>query len=58
MDFVVGLSRTIQKIDSIWVIMDRLTESAHFLPIKIRYSLKKIDQILYKINCKVAWSSI
>jgi len=37
MDFVVGLPRTIQKFDSIWVIVDRLTKSAHFLPINIRY---------------------
>jgi len=39
MDFVFGLPRTIQKFDSIWVIVDRLTKSAHFLPINIRYSL-------------------
>ena len=38
MDFVVGLPRSIQKFDSIWIIVDRLTKSAHFLPINIRYS--------------------
>ena len=30
MDFVVGLPKTMGKYDSIWVIVDRLTKSAHF----------------------------
>ncbi|WVZ76961.1 hypothetical protein U9M48_024869 [Paspalum notatum var. saurae] len=34
MDFVVGLPRTQKGYDSIWVIIDRFTKSAHFLPIK------------------------
>jgi len=45
MDFVVGLPRTIQKFDSIWVIVDRLTNSAHFLPINIRYSMEKLTEL-------------
>ncbi|KAL2224635.1 UNVERIFIED_CONTAM: Transposon Ty3-G Gag-Pol polyprotein [Sesamum indicum] len=32
MDFVMGLPRTFRKHDAIWVIVDRLTKSAHFLP--------------------------
>ena len=48
MDFVVGLPRTIQKFDSIWVIVDRLTKSAHFLPINIRYSLEKLTELYIK----------
>ena len=34
MDFVTGLPRTQWKNDAIWVIVDRLTKSAHFLPIR------------------------
>jgi hypothetical protein len=34
MDFIVGLPRTTKGYDSIWVIVDRLTKIAHFLPVK------------------------
>ena len=37
MDFIVGLPTTKKGHDSIWVIADRLTKSAHFVPIKERY---------------------
>ncbi|KAL0431629.1 UNVERIFIED_CONTAM: Transposon Tf2-12 polyprotein [Sesamum radiatum] len=39
MDFVVGLPHTFRKHDAIWVIVDRLTKSAHFLPIRQRSSI-------------------
>ena len=42
MDFVVGLPRTPKGLDAIWVIVDRLTKSAHFIPIKIKYSLERL----------------
>ena len=48
MDFVVGLPRTSSKNDSIWVIVDRLTKSAHFLPIQITYSLDRLARIYIK----------
>ncbi|KAL0307156.1 UNVERIFIED_CONTAM: RNA-directed DNA polymerase [Sesamum radiatum] len=35
LDFVVGLPRTLIKHHAIWVIVDRLTKSAHFLPIRL-----------------------
>jgi hypothetical protein len=37
MDFVVGLPKTFKGYDSIWVIVDRLTKTSHFLPVKTYY---------------------
>jgi hypothetical protein len=37
MDFIVGLPKTAKGFDSIWVIIDRLTKTAHFLPVKVKY---------------------
>jgi hypothetical protein len=34
MDFIVGLPCTRDGYDSIWVVVDRLTKAAHFIPIK------------------------
>jgi hypothetical protein len=45
MDFVVGLPRTTSGYDAIWVIVDRLTKSAHFLPIKVKYAPEKLAEI-------------
>ena len=42
MDFVVGLPLKKRKHDSIWVVVDRLTKSAHFLPIRTDHSLDKL----------------
>jgi hypothetical protein len=45
MDFIVGLPRTQSGYDSIWVIVDRLTKVAHFIPIKIIYSGQKLAEL-------------
>ena len=45
MDFIIGLPNTSQKHDSIWVIIDRLTKTAHFLPVHTTYSIKKYAEI-------------
>jgi len=42
MDFVSGLPLTQKKHDAVWVIVDRLTKSAHFLPVRTDYSLEKL----------------
>nr|KYP33716.1 Transposon Ty3-G Gag-Pol polyprotein [Cajanus cajan] len=45
MDFVVGLPKTMKNLDAIWVIVDRLTKSAHFIPINIRYPLERLTKL-------------
>nr|GFC82047.1 putative reverse transcriptase domain-containing protein [Tanacetum cinerariifolium] len=44
MDFVTELPRTQRRHDAIWVVMDRLTKSAHFLPIRKDYSVSKLAE--------------
>jgi hypothetical protein len=52
MDFIVGLSRTQAGYDSIWVIVDRLTKVAHFIPVKTTYSDAKIAELyISRIVC-------
>ena len=53
MDFLVGLPRTQRQYDSIWVVVDRLTKSANFIPVKScdsmeDYSRIFIDDIVYR----------
>jgi hypothetical protein len=45
MDFVVGLPKAPSGQDAIWVIVDRLMKSAHFLPIKITDSMEKLAEL-------------
>ncbi|GKC55192.1 putative reverse transcriptase domain-containing protein, partial [Tanacetum coccineum] len=48
MDFVSGLLRTPSGYDTIWVIVDRLTKSAHFLPTKKIDTMEKLTQLYLK----------
>nr|GEW19637.1 reverse transcriptase domain-containing protein [Tanacetum cinerariifolium] len=53
MDYVSGLPRTPSGYDSIWVIVDRLTKSAHFLPMKNTDSIENLaQQYLKEIVCR------
>lgn len=45
MDFVSGLPLTPSKKDLVWVIVDRLTKSAHFIPIRTDFSLQKLAKL-------------
>ena len=45
MDFVARHPRTQKGHDSVWVGIDRLTKSAHFLPFKTTYSMDKLESI-------------
>ena len=53
MDFVVGLPLTGRKHDSVWVVVDRLTKSSHFLPVRTDYSLDKLAELYIK---EIVWS--
>nr|GEY79555.1 putative reverse transcriptase domain-containing protein [Tanacetum cinerariifolium] len=53
MDFVSGLPRTPSGYDMIWVIVNRLTKSAHFLPTKKIDTMEKLMQLyLNEIVCR------
>ncbi|GJR54475.1 putative nucleotidyltransferase, ribonuclease H [Tanacetum coccineum] len=45
MDFITKLPRTTKKHDAIWVIVDRLTKSAHFIPIREKMPVHKLAKI-------------
>ena len=45
MDFITKLPRTTAGHDSIWVIVDRLTKSAHFLPIREDFQVERLARI-------------
>ena len=45
MDFIVGLPRSRVGNDSIWVIVDRLTKSAHFVPVKTTHIADRLAKI-------------
>jgi hypothetical protein len=45
MDFIVGLPLTVRKYNSIWVIVDRLTKSTHFIPMNTNYNVQKYAKI-------------
>ena len=44
-DFVSGFPLTQKKHDSIWVIVDKLTKSAHFLPVQLDYSMDRLAKL-------------
>ena len=53
MDFVTGLPNTSRGCDVIWVIVDRLTKSAHFIPINISYPVSKLAEIYTNVIVKL-----
>ncbi|MDV3201146.1 MAG: hypothetical protein Q8877_03040, partial [Sweet potato little leaf phytoplasma] len=49
MDFVSSFPRTQIGYEAVWVVVDRLTKSAHFIPINMKYSLEKLTQLYIKV---------
>ncbi|WVZ80731.1 hypothetical protein U9M48_028187 [Paspalum notatum var. saurae] len=45
MDFIMGLPHTQKGYDSIWVVIDRFTKSAHFIPVKTTYRAKQYAEL-------------
>ncbi|GJT28313.1 putative reverse transcriptase domain-containing protein [Tanacetum coccineum] len=53
MDFITKLPRTSSGYDSIWVIVDRLTKSAHFIPMNEKYKMERLTRLYLKeIVCR------
>nr|GEV45052.1 putative reverse transcriptase domain-containing protein [Tanacetum cinerariifolium] len=48
MDFITKLSKTTNGYDTIWVIVDRLTKSAHFLPMRENDPIEKLMKLYMK----------
>ncbi|KAG8483479.1 hypothetical protein CXB51_023145 [Gossypium anomalum] len=44
-DFVTGLPFTPRKKDAVWVVIDKLTKSAHFIPVRMDFSLDKLAEL-------------
>jgi hypothetical protein len=52
MDFIVGLPRTRAGYDSIWVVVDRLTKTTHFIPVKTTYNSAVLAELyMSRIVC-------
>ena len=45
MNFMVGLSNTQRGYDSIWIVVDRLTKSIHFIIVKAAYTVAQYAQL-------------
>jgi hypothetical protein len=45
MDFITGLPCTQKGYDAIWVIVDRLTKVAHFIPVKTTYKVSQSAEL-------------
>jgi hypothetical protein len=52
MDFTIGLPMTQLGYDFVWVIVDRLTKVAHFIPVKTTYSGPQLAEMyISRIVC-------
>ena len=48
LDFIVGLPTTTARHDSIWVIVDRLTKTAHFIAVNTHYTAKRYAELFFE----------
>ena len=52
MDFVTNLPRTPQGHDAVWVIVDWLTKSAHFLAVRMTFTLERLCRLYIR---EIVW---
>ena len=52
MDFVTHLPRTPQRHDAVWVIVDRLTKSAHFIVVRMTFTLERFYRLYIR---EIVW---
>ena len=57
MDFVVRLPSTQRGYDFIWVVVDRLTKSTHFILVKATYTVPPVCPVVYRSCCVTAWGA-
>lgn len=57
MKFLMGLPNTLEKNNSIWIIMKRLTKFTHFIPVRVDYNSQQLAKILYKGYSEIARNS-
>lgn len=48
MNFLSGLLRTVNNYDTTWVVVDRLTKSAHFILMRLDYPLERLVKLYIK----------
>ncbi|KAA3484088.1 DNA/RNA polymerases superfamily protein [Gossypium australe] len=55
MDFVSGLPLTPRKKNAIWVVVDRLTKSAHFISVRSDFSLERLVELYISEIVRLHW---
>ena len=45
MDSMFGLQQTNKSHDSMWIVIDRLIKTTHFIPVYITYTLEKLAEL-------------
>ncbi|GJY44691.1 putative reverse transcriptase domain-containing protein [Tanacetum coccineum] len=58
MNFITKLPKTSSGYDTIWVIFDRLTKSAHFLPMKETDKMERLTRLLKRSGLKACSASL
>ena len=55
MDFIIGLLRNFRQHNTIMVLVNKLSKSTDFIPIKSTYKAVNIEKYFYEINFQDTW---